>query len=48
MTSRGAISLIDEYVARYGDQTLLQAARSAAATADMDWVNVCADTIEAD
>ena len=44
----GAIELTEEYVAQYGDKTLLQAARTAAEAADVDWVGVCADAIEAD
>ena len=38
-----AINLIEEYVAQYGDETLLQAARSAAEAADVDWLG-CART----
>jgi hypothetical protein len=42
-----AIILIEEFVAQAEDDTLVQAAR-AAANADVDWVEVCADSIEAD
>ena len=44
----GATTVIEDLVAQYGDATLVHAARNAAANADVDWVEVCADTIEAD
>ena len=43
-----AIILVEDYVAEFGDHSLVQAARVAAETADVDWVDVCADSIEAD
>ena len=43
-----AIDLIEELVAQSQNDILEQAARSAAADADVDWVDVCAEAIEAD
>jgi hypothetical protein len=42
----GASKVIEEYIAHSEDETLLQTAR--ATVADVDWVEVCADSIEAD
>jgi hypothetical protein len=44
----GATTVIEELVAQFGDDALVSAARSASKQADVDWVDVCADSIEAD
>jgi hypothetical protein len=43
-----ATTVIEEFVARTEDDTLVQAARTAAEKADLDWVEVCAEAVEAD
>jgi len=43
----GATTAIEEFVTQSGDDSLVQAA-CAAEAADLDWVEVCADSIEAD
>ena len=43
-----AITVIEVFTVQAGDEALLQAALTAAETADVDWVEVCAETIGAD
>lgn len=44
----GAIRIVEQFIAQSGDDTLIEAARCAAAKADVDWVGVSAESIEAD
>ena len=43
-----ATTVIEDFVAQSRDDDLVQAACTAAETADLDWVGVCAEAIEAD
>lgn len=43
-----ATSLVEEYIARSGSEDLMEASEIAPSTAGLDWVGVCAESIEAD